>query len=173
VNRTEKQEAVDALVKDFAAHSVVFALDYRGLKVEEATDLRRKIRDTGGKYRVVKNTLTLRALEGTPYETISGHFKGMTGLAYTDSDPVALAKVLNDFAKDVPALEYKAGVMSGKELDEEQFKVLATLPGRDKIYAQLLSVLQAPMRNLLSVFQASARDLILVLKAAVDKKKED
>lgn len=173
MNRTEKQEAVEALVKDFDSNSVVFALDYRGLKVEQATALRRKIRDTGGKYRVVKNTLALRALQGTPYEAISGHFKGMTGLAYTDSDPVALAKVLNDFSKDVPALEYKAGVMSGKELDQEQFKALASLPGRDELYAQLLSVLQAPMRNLLSVFQASARDLILVLKAAVDKKKED
>jgi large subunit ribosomal protein L10 len=171
VNRTEKQETVDALVKDFDAHSVVFALDYRGLKVEEATDLRRKIRETGGKYRVIKNTLALRALQGLSSESLGAHFKGMTGVAYTDSDPVALAKVLNDFSKDVPALAYKGGVMSGKELDESQFKALASLPGRNELYAQLLSVLQAPMRNLLSVFSASARDLILVLKAAADKKK--
>jgi large subunit ribosomal protein L10 len=172
VNRTEKQQTVDNLAKEFGSHSVVFALDYRGLKVEEATDLRRKIRETGGKYRVVKNTLALRALEGSPSEAIRAHLEGMTGVAYTDSDPVALAKALNDFSKDVPALAYKGGVMSGKQLDAEQFKALASLPGKDELYAQLLSVLQAPMRNLLNVFSASARDLILVLKAAADKKKE-
>jgi large subunit ribosomal protein L10 len=170
VNRTEKQEAVDALVKEFDSHSVVFALDYRGLKVDEATDLRRKIRETGGKYRVVKNTLALRALQDSPSESLGAHFKGMTGVAYTDSDPVALAKVLNDFAKGVPALTFKGGVMSGKGLDEDQFKSLASLPGKSELRAQLLSVLQAPMRNLLSVFSATARDLILVLKAAADKK---
>jgi large subunit ribosomal protein L10 len=81
--------------------------------------------------------------------------------------------VLNEFAKDVPALAYKGGMMSGKELNEDQFKALATLPAREELYALFLSVLQAPVRNLLSVFQASARDLILVLKAAADKKKEE
>ena len=97
----------------------------------------------------------------------------MTGVAYTDTDPVALAKILNDFAKEVPALSYKGGMVSGKDVDPEQFKALATLPGREELLAKLLYVLQAPMRNLLGVFQASARDLILVLKAAADKKKED
>ncbi len=161
-----------ALQKDFSAHEVVFALDYRGLKVEEATELRKKVRESGGKYRVVKNTLALRALEGTALEPLSAHFKGMTGLAYTDADPVALAKVLSDFAKDVPALAYKAGMVSGKGLDAEQFKALAALPGRDELLAKLLYVIQAPMQNLLSVLQATTRDFILVLKAARDKKDE-
>ncbi len=172
MNRTEKQVSVDTLQKDFSANEVIFALDYRGLKVEEATELRKKIRESGGRYRVVKNTLALRALEGTSLGPLSAHFKGMTGLAYTDADPVALAKVLADFAKDVPALSYKAGMVSGKELDEEQFKALATLPGRDVLLAKLLYVIQAPMQNLLSVLQGASRDFILVLKAALDKKDE-
>jgi large subunit ribosomal protein L10 len=173
VNRTEKQASVDVLQKDFSTHDVVFALDYRGLKVEEATELRKKIRESGGRYRVVKNTLALRALEGTSLEPLSPHFKGMTGLAYTDADPVALAKVLADFSKDVPALAYKAGIVSGKGLDEDQFKALASLPGRDELLGKLLYVIQAPMQNLLSVLQGTTRDLVLVLKAAGDKKKEE
>jgi large subunit ribosomal protein L10 len=161
------------LQKDFSAHEVVFALDYRGLKVEEATELRKKIRESGGRYRVVKNTLALRALQGTSLEPLSPHFKGMTGLAYTDADPVALAKVLSDFSKDVPALEYKAGIVSGKGLDEDQFKALASLPGRDELLGKLLYVIQAPMQNLLSVLQGTTRDFVLVLKAFGDKKKEE
>ena len=98
MNRTEKQTAVEGLGQDFAAHPVVFALDFRGLKVDEATELRRKIRASGARYRVIKNTLALRALEGTSIAPLGAQFQGMTGLAYTDADPVALAKVLNDFS---------------------------------------------------------------------------
>ena len=173
MNRTEKQTFVEGLTQDFNANDTVFALDYRGLKVEEATELRRKVRESGAKYRVIKNTLALIALKGTPLELLNSHFKGMTGVAYTDADPVALAKVLNDFAKDVPALSYKGGMVSGKEVGTDQFKALAALPGRDELLAKLLYVLQAPMRNLLGVLQAPARDLVLVLKAAADKKKEE
>lgn len=173
MNRTQKQEVIEALTQDFSSHDALFAMDYRGLNVSEATELRRKIREMGAQYRVVKNTLALRAMQGTPLESLGSHFKGMTALAYTGSDPVALAKVLNDFAKDVPALAFKVGVVSGKQVQVEEFKALATLPGKEELLAKLLYVLQAPMQNLLSVFQASARDLILVLKAAADKKKDE
>ena len=172
MNRTEKQTAVEQLGKDFEALSGVFAVDFRGLKVDEATELRRKIREAGSKYRVVKNTLALRSVKGTALEPIQAHLKGMTGLAYTDSDPVALAKVLNDFAKDVPVLTFKGGMISGKEVTPEECKQLASLPSRDELLAKFLSVLQAPMQNLLGVLEAPARDLILVLKAAGDKAKE-
>jgi len=172
VNRTEKQEAVAQLNKDVEALSGVFAVDFRGLKVEEATELRRKIRASGSKYRVVKNTLALRSLKGTSLEPLHVHLKGMTGLAYTEADPVALAKVLNDFAKDVPVLTFKGGMISGKEVTPEECKQLASLPSREELLAKLLSVLQAPMQNLLGVLEAPARDLILVLKAAGDKSKE-
>lgn len=172
MNRTEKEAVVEGLVADFKSHGVVFAWDYRGLKVSDATALRQKIRESGATYRVVKNTLALRALEGTSVEPLTAHLKGMTGLAFTDSDPVALAKVLDDFSKDVPALTYKGGVVSGRPIDARQFKALASLPGRDELAAKLLWVIQAPARNLLGVLQAPVRDLILVLKAAADKKKE-
>lgn len=172
MNRTEKQEAVEQLNKDFEALAGVFAVDFRGLKVEEATALRRKIRESGSKYHVVKNTLALRSIKGTSLEPIQVHLKGMTGLAYTEADPVALAKILNDFAKDVPVLTFKGGMISGKEVTPEECKQLASLPGREELLAQFLSVLQAPMQKLLGVLEAPARDLILVLKAAGDKPKE-
>jgi large subunit ribosomal protein L10 len=169
VNRTEKQTAVDTLSKDIEALSAVFAVDFRGLKVEEATELRRKVRESGSKYRVVKNTLALRTLKGTPLEPMAVHLRGMTGLAYTSSDPVALAKVLNDFAKDVPVLTFKGGIVSGKEVTPDQCKQLATLPGRDELAAKLLYVLQATVQNFLGVLQAPIRDFMLVLKAAESK----
>lgn len=172
MNRTEKQETVEQLNKDFEVLAGVFALDFRGLKVEEATKLRRKIWESGSKYRVVKNTLALRSLKGTSLEPIHVHLKGMTGLAYTEADPAALAKILNDFAKDVPVLTFKGGMISGKEVTPEECKQLASLPGREELLAQFLSVLQAPMQKLLGVLEAPARDLILVLKAAGDKPKE-
>ncbi len=173
MNRTEKQSTVEALGRDFAAHPVVFALDFRGLKVGEATELRRKIRASGARYRVIKNSLALRAMEGTRVAPLGAQFQGMTGLAYTDADPVALAKVLNDFSKEVPALTYKGGMVAGKELSADAFQELASLPGKDELLAKLLYVLGAPIQNLLGVFQASARDLILVLKASIDKRKEE
>ncbi len=172
MNRTEKQIAVKQLNKDVEALSGVFAVDFRGLKVEDATKLRRKIRESGSKYRVVKNTLALRSLKGTSLEPIHVHLKGMTGLAYTEADPVVLAKILNDFAKDVPVLTFKGGMIAGKEITPEECKQLASLPSREELLGKFLSVLLAPMQNLLGVLEAPARDLILVLKAAGDKPTE-
>ena len=169
MERAQKQATVEALSAQLGAYAAVFALDYRGLKVSEATEFRRKIRETGGSYRVVKNTLTKRALEGTSLESLEPHLQGMTGLAFTETDPVALAKAIHDFAKDVPAIAFKAGVLADKAVDAAEFKALASLPSKDALYAQLLSVLQAPIRNLLGVLQAPARDLVLVLKAKADK----
>ena len=169
MNRTEKQAAVHTLAKDVETLSGVFAVDFRGLKVEEATELRRKVRESGSKYRVVKNKLALRSLQGTPLEPMTAHFSGMTGLAYTDADPVALAKILNDFAKDVPVLTFKGGMVSGKEVTPDQCKQLAALPGKDELRAKLLYVLVATIQNFLGVLQAPVRDFMLVLKAAESK----
>ncbi len=169
MERAEKQAAVEALNEKLGGIAAVFAVDYRGLKVEEATEFRNKIRETGGSYQVVKNTLTRRALEGTSQKSLEPHLEGMTGLAFTETDPVALAKAIHDFAKDVPAIAFKGGILADQEVDEAQFKALASLPSRDALYAQLLSVLQAGIRNLLGVLQAPARDLVLVLKAKAAK----
>lgn len=169
MDRGQKQSAVEALGKDFGEIAAVFAIDYRGLKVEQATEFRRKIRELGARYRVIKNTLAKRAVAGTSLAALEPHLQGMTGLAYTETDPVALAKVINDYAKDVPSIVFKGGLLADQALDESQFKALASLPSKQELLSQLLSVMQAPIRNLLSVLQAPARDLALVLKAHADK----
>jgi large subunit ribosomal protein L10 len=161
---------VERLSADFSSVAAAFAIDYRGLKVGEATELRKKIREMGAQYQVIKNTLAKRALAGTSLAPLEPHLKGMTGLAFTANDPVALAKTLNDFAKDVPAVVFKAGILADKTLDEKQFKALATLPSKEALLSQLLSVLQAPIQQLLGVLQAPARDLVMVLKAYENKK---
>ncbi len=169
MDRANKQKTVESLSEKLGSLAAVFAIDYRGIKVSEATEFRRKIRETGGTYRVVKNTLTKRALEGTGLESLEPHLEGMTGLAFTETDPVALAKAIHDFAKDVPAIAFKGGILDDEAMDEGQFRALASLPSKEALQSQLLSVLQAPIRNLLSVLEAPSRDLILVLKAKADK----
>jgi large subunit ribosomal protein L10 len=170
VDRAARQANVEELGQEFSALAAAYAIDYRGLKVEEATEFRRKIRESGAKYKVVKNTLAKRALTGTSLAPLEPHLQGMTGLAFTDADPVALAKIINDFAKDVPAIVFKAGVLADKTVDQAQFKALASLPSREALLSQLLSVMQAPIQQFLAVLQAPARDLVLVLKAYADKK---
>jgi large subunit ribosomal protein L10 len=170
VDRAGRQANVEELGEEFSSIAGAFAIDYRGLKVEEATEFRRKVRETGAKYKVVKNTLAKRALEGTPLAPLEPHLKGMTGVAFTDRDPVALAKMISDFAKDVPAVVFKGGVLANKALDEKQFKALASLPPKEVLFSQLLSVMQAPIQQFLAVLQAPARDLVMVLKAYADKK---
>lgn len=171
MDRAGKQASVDNLSQSISAVRAVFAIDYRGLKVEQATEFRRKIRESGASYKVIKNTLAKRAIAGTGFEALEPHLEGMTGLAFTESDPVALAKVINDYAKDVPAIVYKAGLLMDQTLTVEQFKELADLPSREELLSKLLSVLQAPVQNLLGVLQAPARDLLLVLQAKADKEK--
>jgi large subunit ribosomal protein L10 len=170
VDRAGRQAEVEGLQSEFSAVAAAFAFDYRGLKVEEATELRRKIRETGASYQVVKNTLAIRAVAGTSLAALEPHLKGMTGIAFTAKDPVALAKTLSDFAKDVPAVVFKGGVLGDRGIDEREFKALASLPSKESLLSQLLSVMQAPIQQLLSVLQAPSRELLMVLKAHENKK---
>ena len=127
MNRTEKQELIDELHKELESSPHALLVDFRGLSVPAATEFRKRMRASGSRYRVVKNSLALRAAKGTPLERIESKFEGTTGIAYTGDDPVALAKVLVDFAKDHPALSVKAGVVSGSQLlDAEGVKALST-----------------------------------------------
>src|ERR1043166_3016287 len=111
MNRTEKQELIDDLHKEFGQSPHAILVDYRGLTVPAVTEFRRKVRQAGSHYRVVKNSLALRAVKDTPLETLSAKFENTTGVAYTGADPVVLAKVLMDFAKDHPQLVVKGAVV--------------------------------------------------------------
>jgi large subunit ribosomal protein L10 len=170
MNRTEKQQLIDELHKEFASSPHAVLVDFRGLSVPAVTEFRRKVKASGSRYRVVKNSLALRAAKGTPLEKLGDRLTGTTGIAYTGADPVALAKVLVDFAKDHPALALKVGVVSGEQmLDASGVKALSTMPGLREMRARLLGLLQAPSSQLVRLLNTPGSQLARVMKAHQDK----
>jgi len=170
MNRTEKQELIDDLHQEFGQSPHAILVDFRGLSVPAVTEFRRKVRQSGSRYRVVKNSLALRALKDTPLEPLGAKFESTTGVAYTGKDPVALAKALVDFARDHPQLVVKAAVVAGSQvLDAEGVKALSAMPGLPELRARLAGLLQAPAARLVQLLSAPATELAVVLKARQEK----
>lgn len=145
LTRVKKETLVEGYSGSFAAAPHAFLVDFKGVSVPQMTDLRAKIREVGGSYVVVKNTLARRVAEGQPLEALSEHFEGPMAVAFHQEDPVGLAKVLSEFAKDVPEFEFKAGLVEGAAVPAEQIKEIATLPSRDELVAKLLYLMQSPV----------------------------
>lgn len=143
----KKQQIVEDLTKKFEDAASVVVVDYRGLTVDQVTELRKQLRDAGVEMRVLKNTMLRRAAVAAGLEGMDDIFKGPTAVAFSNEDVVAPAKIMADFAKDAEALEIKGGVIEGKVASADEINAVAKLPSREGLLSMLLSVLQAPVRN--------------------------
>ena len=139
--------------------------------VEKDYELRKTLRSTGAKYRVVKNTLAERASKGTKVEEGLQNLSGVTSIAYTEGDPVALAKALAKYAKDNPEFSFKAGVVEGRVVSIKEIEALATMPSKEELYSKLLFLINAPAQRLVTVMNAVGRNLAVVMDQGVKENK--
>jgi len=172
VTRADKDAELQQLEAAFKGTDSAILVDYTGLNVPQVTELRRQLRGAKASYRVVKNTIAKRAIKNSSFRALEQYFAGTTGIAYTRTDPVALAKTLTTFAKAVPKLTIKAAVVQGRAIKPAEVTDLASLPGKPELYARLLGTLHAPMVRLVTVLGGVPRDLMNVLSEAEKKRRE-
>lgn len=169
--KSEKVKEAEVLKSDLARVSTVILSTFKGIKVPDDTKLRRAVESAGGQYKVVKNTVAERAAQGTPAEPILKNLTGANSIAYTVTDPVALAKVLTKVAKDVPAYRFSVGVVEGRVISMEEISQLANLPSRDELMSKIMFLLNAPAQRMASALAGVARNLAVVTSEAVKEKK--
>jgi len=171
VTRAKKIEQVEKLGKELQNVSSLIVTTYSKLTVAQDYELRKTLRSSGAKYVVVKNTLAERAAKGTKIEEVLKSLSGVTSIAYTSGDPVALAKALSKYAKDNPEFSFKSGVVEGRVISINQIQALATMPSKEEIYSKLLFLMNAPAQRLVTVMNAVGRDIAVVINQGVEKGK--
>ncbi len=169
--KDDKQKDLESLRQDLARLKHLFVTGYEKLKVSQDHELRKTIRAAGGKYRVVKNNLAEIAAGGTAAEPVLKGLRGMTSLAYTEGDPVALAKALTTYARTNPSFTFKAGLVEGRAIDIKSIGDLANMPSREQILARLLFLINAPAQRLASTVSAVGRNLAVVVDQGVKENK--
>ena len=171
MQRTEKEEVVAALVEQLRSTESLIVADYRGLTNADLVELRAKVRGSGGRLQVVKNTLTRRAAEEAGTESLLALLEGPTAIAFvqTDGDPVAVAKALADTAKDTKVLTLRGGILSGRSLTGDDVEELAKLPAPEVVKSQLVGVVVAPLTQLVALLAAPVRDLVGLIDARIEQ----
>lgn len=167
-----KKKAVEDLAELFNASKAVILADFRGLTVEQDTELRRALRNEGVSYKVVKNSLTRFALEKCGFNDLDQYLEGPTSIAAHTEDPVIPAKILVEYSKKYNSLQVKAGIVEGKVLGVDGVNNLAALPSREQLIAKALAGFNAPIASFVNVLNGNIRGLVIALKAIADKKSE-
>jgi large subunit ribosomal protein L10 len=171
--REQKQNDLNALTERFQNSNTALVIGFNKLTVSKDQELRNKLREIGAKYQVVKNTIATKAVEGTSFEGASEHFKGMTGIAFHESDPVTLSKTLSKFVKDNGEIySFKVGVVEGKVVDLKAVQDIASLPSREELISKIMFLINAQAQRIATVINAVPRNLAIVVKQIGDQKGE-
>lgn len=171
MGRADRDKQVQELHELFSGIEMAVLTDYRGLTVEKISDLRTKLRDVEGRFRVVKNTLSIRAADGTPLEAVKEYFTGPVAILYSTGDPVGPAKVLMDFIKGNDNLEAKVGILSGNIMEAADIKRLADMPSRDAMLARTMATMNAPASNFVRTLFEIPSSFVRVL-GSIQRQKE-
>ncbi len=171
LTRAKKAQKVQALAAELQGSTTAIIGTFAKLTVSQDFELRQKVREAGGRYRVLKNKLASRASQGTAIEGALQGLKGVSSVAYTSGDPVSLAKVLSAWVKENAEFTFKLGIVDGKVINVEEVQALATMPGKEEIFAKLLFLINAPAQRLATVLAATGRDIAVVVNQAVEQNK--
>lgn len=171
VSRAKKKEQVEKLSADLKNVSSAVVSTYTKLTVAQDYELRKALRGAGAKYRVVKNTLAELAAKGTKVEEGLKNLTGVTSIAYTTGDPVAMAKALTKYVKDTPDFTFKIGVVEGRVISIKEIEALASMPSKEELMSKLLFLINAPAQRLATVMGAVGRNLAVVVNQGVQEKK--
>jgi large subunit ribosomal protein L10 len=171
LTRASKTEKVGKLAAELQHSTSAIIGTFKGLTASKDFELRKAVRGAGGSYHVVKNKLAARAGEGTKIEAALKGLKGVSSVAYTSGDPVALAKALSAWVKDNAEFTFKLGIIDGKVIDVHEIGELATMPGKEELFSKLLFLIQFPAQRLATVINATGRDLAVVINQGVEKGK--
>jgi len=169
--KSDKEKDLEALKKDFEKINNIFLTGFEKLTVQQDFELRKTVRGAGANYKVVKNNLAEKAAEGTPAEGIMKDLAGMTSMAYTSKDPVALAKALTAYAKVNPSFTFKAGLVEGRVVEVKSIQELASLPSREEILSKVLFLIQASAQRLVTALGGVGRNLAVVVDQGVKENK--
>lgn len=161
--RQQKEQDIEQLQRDFQESPNALLLGFQGIKVADDERLRRELRQANLTYRVVKNTLAVRAAQGTPMEQITDQFAGATAVALSKNDPVTMAKVLSKWAKESPVISFKAGLVEGRVIDVKDVDALANMPSKEELISKVMFLINSGAQRLAVATAGVARNLTVVI----------